>query len=96
MNSITALQWVTFGGFIVLAFIGAWATRYPTVRPWALAALTWAINNIGFYAAYLIIGDGTLTPFLIGWSAVTRLHGQILAAGALLVAVLARRGVGHD
>jgi len=82
----TAVQWVTFAGVIGLAFIGAWA----------LAALTWAVNNIGFYAAYLIIGDGTLTPFLIGWSAVTRLHGQILAAGALLVAVLARRGVGHD
>ena len=92
----TTLQWVTFAGFIVLAFIGAWATRYPSVRPWGLGGLSWALNNILFYTAYLIIGDGVLTPFLINWSAVTRLHGIFLAAGGLVVAVLARRGVGHD
>ena len=91
MNSITALQWVTFAGFIGLAFIGAWAIRYPTVRPWALAALTWAVNNAGFYTMYLIVEQGVQTPLVFNWSIVTRLHGQILAAGALLIAVLARR-----
>ena len=87
----TTLQWVTFAGFIALAFIGAWATRYPTVRPWAWAALTWAVNNAGFYTMYLIVEQGVQTPLVFNWSIVTRLHGQILAAGALLIAVLARR-----
>ena len=86
-SSGTALQWATFVAFAMLAVVSVWAARArPAVRPWAMGILLWALNNCAFYTAYLIIGRAVLTPLLIEWSALTRMHGIFLAAGALLIA----------
>lgn len=91
MSNGTAMQWMTFAGFAALLAVSLWAGwRRPSVRPWALGVFMWAANNCGFYTVYLIIGDGVLTPFLIEWSALTRMHGIFLTAGALLIAAAKR------
>lgn len=94
-SSGTALQWAAFVGFALLAVVSLWAARArPAVRPWAMGILLWALNNIAFYVAYLIVLQSVVTPLVPQWSAVTRMHGIFLAAGALLIA--AGKRAGHE
>lgn len=82
----TPLQEWTMVAYGLLAVVSVMAMKRRVMRPWAAAGLSWALNGFLFYAVYLIVFDGVLNELLISWSAITRLHGILLAAGGLLVA----------
>lgn len=89
----TQLQYVTLTAYVLLAIVNVTAMRRRAVWPWAAAGLSWAMNSTLFYLSYLVLNDGVLNEWLISWSAITRLHGILLAVGGLLVAARAGGGV---
>jgi len=89
---MTPTQGITLAGFMALMGVCLWAGWVSRpARPYALAILLWAMNGTVLYVWYLFFNGAVIDDRTIAWSAMTRLHGILLAAGGLIIAVIKGR-----